>query len=256
MKRKFIVLTIISIALILSIIIGTLIIQKGNTESIMATTIHIEAETDIYPFDEDSDSIEFSGVNSGDSGADEDIKYDIYTSLEIDADISTPEHLISLALSYNGKIPYAPNGRYWLLDYPIFLDGIDNRLLPADMVIGLDSKGYVIWLFRNVFGICDPLIETPTELYKEYQVNSDSLQVGDIGMLTINKNEKNHIGVCIGYFEDVPIFSHCDSYADINYPCGNTRISYLKSYRDEYFLCKPPVDFQYFIRLPLWEDNY
>lgn len=207
---------------------------------------------------EEESSENVAGLSlEGENGFDETEQLTIADPIQPLFEEKTRWNLFQLAYSYNGKIPYCVGGRFWQQGYPVIDGGIDNRNLPEGVSMGMDSLGYVIWLYRNMFGICDEEMEAPVALlYEKYKINKEQLEVGDIGMATLNSDE-NHYGVCIGYDHGIPVFTHCDSSPSELYPGGTTRFSYLSASAKRYYMGNRPVDLQYFFRPPniLWEEE-
>ena len=166
--------------------------------------------------------------------------------------------LANLCVEYNEMIPFSPEGRYYGEGFDKCPDGYDNRywIESTGIGYGLDSSGYLIWLFRNVFG------ETPIGMEDLYQLSQtkqrltmEELQVGDICM-TSDQEMDTHYGVIAGFVDGVPVVSHCDNVYSVKFPMGSTRFSYISSVKNEYLGTSAPVDFTIFFRLvDEWEDE-
>lgn len=163
--------------------------------------------------------------------------------------------LTELAVEYNNKIPFVNGGRYGRTGYPVTEDGVDNRYHPEGSAAGMDSLGYIMWLYRNLFGSYDPRLEDPAAMHTEASVDLSDLKIGDVGMISLEK-EGNHYGICIGFLNDLAVFSHCDSAPHALYPGGVNRLTYLSLQTDQYLEGQAPENFQYFIRPDAeWESN-
>jgi len=165
--------------------------------------------------------------------------------------------LIEIALEYNGYIPFASGGRSFEKGFHKYRSGIDNRGKPPELQTGLDSWGYVMWLFRNTFGEDGDEWLSPEALSKTAaEVKREDLQVGDIGMLYPPGENGNHFGVCVGYIDGIPVFSHCANIPAEGYPCGNSRLSCLSAEEDLYMHGSAPVGFTCFFRPAVaWEEE-
>lgn len=165
--------------------------------------------------------------------------------------------LIDLALEYDGYIPYAAGGRYYHKGFPKYPDGIDNRGAAPDMQTGMDSYGYVYWLYKNVFGsLTEEWFDISTLYETAMSVQAGELQVGDIGMMEAADSKRNHFGVCVGFINGHPVFTHCLNSPVEKYPMGNNRLSFLKSEFNGYIRGSAPVEFREFIRPAVnWEDG-
>lgn len=163
--------------------------------------------------------------------------------------------LIELALEYNGYIPFASGGRSFDKGFHKYTDGIDNRGRAPELQTGLDSWGYVLWLFRNTFGtVGEEWLDPESFAGKASEVEKENLEVGDIGMLSGPGEAGNHFGVCIGFIDGIPVFSHCANIPADRYPLGNSRLSFLSGSTDLYLQGSPPVGFTRFYRpLVSWE---
>ena len=196
--------------------------------------------------------VEYYENSSGDQGEDIEIRT-LDTVIHPLAERSTKAAMQEIALSYNGKIPYMDGAKCLVQGYPVLDTGFDYTLLPKGGFAGMDSLGYVEWLYLNTFGQCPAEIEKPEAVYEKYKIEENELKVGDIGMYVLDG--RNHYGVCIGYENNYAVFSHCSSIPKEKYPGGCTSISYLASQTSDYLQGNPPEDFEYFIRIPAaWEE--
>jgi len=196
----------------------------------------------------------------GDAGDEEGRQY---TDKELNAAVfdtgrrHTRKALIELALEYNGYIPYAQGGRSFDKGFHKYPGGIDNRGKGSELQTGLDSWGYVIWLFRNTLGATgDEWLSPETIAETSMEVAESALEVGDVGMLLPPGSSGNHYGVCVGFIDGIPVFSHCANVPADKYPCGNNRLSYLESSTGLYLHGSAPVAFTFFFRPESgWEEE-
>lgn len=201
---------------------------------------------------DDEADVDYNENTSGDPGEDIEIRT-LDTVIEPLADQPTKAAMQEIALSYNGKIPYMDGAKCLVQGYPVLDTGFDYTLLPEGGFVGMDSLGYVEWLYLNTFGQCPEELQKPEDVYEKYRVEEDELEIGDIGMYTLDG--QNHYGICIGYENDKAVFSHCSSIPKEKYPGGCTSVSYLASQNSTYLQGNPPEDFKYFIRIPVaWEE--
>ena len=196
----------------------------------------------------------------GDAGDDEDRRY---TDKELIASVfdtgrkHSRKALIELALGYNGCIPYAQGGRSYDKGFHKYPGGIDNRGKLPELQTGLDSWGYVVWLFRNTNGSAgDEWLSPEAFAGASMEVTESGLEVGDVGMLSEPGSSGNHYGVCVGFLDGIPVFSHCANIPADGYPCGNSRLSYLASSTALYLHGSAPVRFTCFYRPGnSWEEE-
>lgn len=167
--------------------------------------------------------------------------------LYIEAEIQNPYGLVNFILQYDGVIPYTEGGRYWGRGFFASKTGIDNRLMEKK--IGMDSLGYVCWVYHNLFGEVRNEIKDPVAAYQNgNRIKVEELKIGDIGMTGCETGKPNHFGIFIGYDSGRPVFTHCSSIPQPNYPGGVNGLSYLLSANNAYYNGIPPVDFRYFVR--------
>lgn len=177
----------------------------------------------------------------------------------LEVDTVNPEHSLNrLCMEYNDLIPYAEGGRYYGLGYRKYHAGHDNTydvLYGDGKGAGLDDVGYIIWMYRNIFG------RTPCDMEDLYalagqseEVQAGDLQVGDICMM--EQGGVYHFGM-IGFAgtDNHVLVTHCDNTYSERFPCGAVRLSYIKSLKNEYYEASAPADFTYFFRIiDDWSD--
>lgn len=164
--------------------------------------------------------------------------------------------LITLAIDRDRCIPFCSAGFDESKEQGyVNSGGVDNY--SAAYPHGMTSASYVVWLYRNTFGDCDAELYDLPHLYERSQkVSQSELLPGDIGMYYCDGEDGNHFGVCIGFYEGVPLFTHCSSLGTDEFPAGCNRISFLKSASDRYFQGSEPMDFRYFFRPDVtWSDT-
>lgn len=185
------------------------------------------------------------------------------TKLKIDLrGKSRREYLTSLCIEYNGLIPFSEGGREYSLGYDKYVEGFDNRywLKKCGVSFGLDSEGYLIWIFRNTFGYTPLKMEKGiASLYTDCEqiIDVSSLQVGDICLLSNDPNASyNLFGVVAGERDGHVMVSLCDNTCCELFTNGCTRLAYISYDYNVAFGSSMPVDFKYFCRLDLdWEDK-
>ena len=154
--------------------------------------------------------------------------------------------LVKLLLEYNGYVPFHDGGRYWGETFPKFTHGIDNRRKDTETGYGVDSLGYVLWAYYQIF---NEVIQDPAETFRNgRQIAADELLPGDIAMEDYQEDAPNHYGIFLGYDGDIPVFAHCDSSPYPNYPGGVSRLSSSTCFTSQYYMGTPPASFQYFTR--------
>lgn len=190
----------------------------------------------------------------GDPGIEDEGELTILSEITVEVSGQSSEDMLAFVYQYLGYIPFADGGRFYGTGYFKAPDGVDNRIQEP---VGMDSLGYVIWLYRNVFGICSEDFENPIILYGNSQkVKIEDLKVGDIGMYTDQLGVPNHFGVFVGYDHGIPVFAHCAGIAVPKYPCGNDRLSFLRAAVEDYYMGNAPVELNFFFRPEVpWTDN-
>lgn len=180
------------------------------------------------------------GVEENDAPAREDV-------IAITRDSDARVRMIKLIEEYHGYIPFLDGETYYGEGYFKSEEGVDNRSGDA---YGMDSLGYVIWVYRNTFGSADKELEEGVSFLKtKTEVPADKLRVGDIGVYSPDEQIPNHYGIYVGDYDGVPVFSHLSGECAEKYPCGHDRYSFLRSARDSYFQGNAPVEFTKFYRV-------
>lgn len=245
MKKRIVLIVLLGSFFFLSLSINT--DRKGHVakEEKMAVEEHTYAAGEEIPLE---------STCIGDPGESDEIELSINSKFSVDNSMEKRKYMLKLVFDHNGYIPFADGQRYYGKGYFKSPDGIDN--LRNSSPVGMDSLGYVIWVYRNTFGYCDPLFNNPIEYYQKSQkVTVSELQVGDVGMYTNDEGEKNHFGIFVGYEQGIPVFSHCSNLVAPKYPCGNDRLSFLQSSTNSYYLGNAPVELNYFFRPDMpWEE--
>ena len=260
-KKDFVKLMIVPVICIVVIVVLAVSLVKNrkagaiDTEgtttvtetAVAAATTETEAETEPAEVIVLSDDGENKGEDAAD-GQDETIGFGDPLSGQFN---NSKKALVELAVTYNKKIPFCVGG----IDesntngYYVSPGGVDNYKLGEYLKHGMSSQGYVIWLFRNTFSSAPAEFLDLVTAYKNgNQQTVATLEIGDIGLLTDDPWEANHYGVCVGFIDGVPLFSHCGPYPTKDYPMGTTHISFLKSARDSFYNGSAPVEFTCFYR--------
>lgn len=199
---------------------------------------------------------------SGDAGDERYVEPDINTPLEnVLTEKHTKDRMIKLAIDSLEALPFKEGGRDCYYEGFIrYSDIIDNYKLEnsdlGDLSHGMDSQGFVIWLYRNIFGICSSDFLDLVKMYENGdKVSQSELNVGDIGLYTDKEGFPNHYGVCVGFDNGIPVFAHCSGIYRSKLPMGTNIISHLKSASTDYICGYPPVEFNYFFRPNVdWEE--
>ena len=167
----------------------------------------------------------------------------------------TKKLLIETAFDCNGCLVYAPDNssEEWRSGY---IKGTSdenyNPLLDfyaEEDTGGINSEGYVVWLFRQVFGIVPDSFENVIGMYKSGEkILKENLEVGDIGMSSLDSSADTRYGVCIGFKEGSPVFTHLSPVADKGKKSGTNYISYLKELKDAPLNGVEPISLKYFVR--------
>lgn len=164
----------------------------------------------------------------GDSGIDED-EYTIHTELEVPEERSTKSGFQEFVLAYSNTQNYTKDGfnfGYAEIRYEHGVSADDS----AALINGMGNAGYLVWLLRNTFGICDEDFVTPLAIYgKSPKVDKSELQIGDLGFITEADEEYNFCGICVGFVGDEPVFSIMDGSWFEKFPYGTNRLCYIKS---------------------------
>lgn len=162
----------------------------------------------------------------------------------------TRNALAELLLEYDGYVPYLKDGRLWQETIPKLDHGVDNWNGNLADGYGVDSLGYVLWAYYQLFHIAIP---NPAEAYRNgNRIPVDGLLTGDVGMEEYQEGIPNHYGIFIGYDDEIPVFAHCTSIPYPGYPGGVSRLS---SIGDKYYMGTAPATFQYFTRPDVeWEN--
>lgn len=189
----------------------------------------------------------------GDAGELELHELSIGSIIPVEVTAATKTEMVSFILNYLGYIPFADKGRFYGTGYFKSPDGVDNRNQEP---VGVDSLGYVIWVYRNIFGTCPVEFEEPEKWPVIWSpVTTQELEIGDIGVHQDTSNNQNHFGLFVGYSSGFPVFVHCSGLAAPGYPGGNDRLSFLKSATTSFYMGNAPVDFHYFYRPDVeWKD--
>lgn len=273
-RRIFILIFELScVGIFISICLFACLLIKRNKEEKLSKENETPAYESVKVYEKDDpageDYIEIdetveSETLSGDAGDEGSYEADINTPIEdvLNNEKHTKDRMIRLAIDSLEAIPFKDGGRDCYYEgFVRYNDVIDNYKLEmtelGDLSHGMDSQGFVIWLYRNTFGICQSDFLDLVKMYNgsSTKVSSSELQVGDIGLLTDKEGDPNHFGVCVGFDKDIPVFAHCTGIYKDKLPMGTNIISHLKSASNDYLCGYPPVEFNFFFRPDVdWEE--
>lgn len=160
--------------------------------------------------------------------------------------------LSNLCLEYDQCIPYSPDGYCYGTGYDKYTTGLDNYrfLKDCNVTVGMGNDGYLVWLFRNVFGVAPEGLKNPVELYGiSEKVSVDELSVGDIALLSNTDGNGNLYGIVCGVVDGHPLISYISNEKTELFSYGCNHICYVKSDYNHYYGNSRPIDFSYFFRL-------
>lgn len=165
----------------------------------------------------------------------------------------TRKEFVKLALEGVGNIPFLEGGHFLEGRFPKFPDGLDNRVLEKGFQTGVDSLGYVQWLYNQMFQV---VIEDPAEEFRQgNRIAVSELRAGDIAMKDYHVGAANHYGIFLGYDGDIPVIIHCDSGPWPRFPGGVVKLSTIEE-EGHYYMGTSPEAFSYFTRpAVVWEDE-
>lgn len=234
--------------LIIIVLIIVIVIFTGYTAyQVIIENRNISSQGIDYPIALDSEKTEtsfISGQKSDENASDD--SADLST-FKWEVEPMTKKDFVKMLLSYNKKIAYKAGGRRYDLNMPTYTY-IFKEMDPKDYE-GLDSLGFVDWAYRKVIGTSLESIEKPALLYENSKkITEDKLQIGDIGMTSLNDGEDDHYGIYVGTINSMPVFAHCSSNPTKYMEKGCLQFSYLKSFNDESLNNVSSVSFTYFFR--------
>lgn len=241
MKKKVIII----VSVIIAVTVGAFFMSREIAKQIIENTYTVQ-ETTEWQIATEEDEI------SGDTGINEMPVIGINNALDIPEENRTYKNFWNFILTYNESIPFSDNQFYWLEGYTVFADGIDNRFTDKEQSQGMGSLGYCLWIYRNIFGICDEALLEPQAMKESLFTDKDLLQIGDLGMY--EKDGKFHYGVFVGNDGENKIFTHCDSIPTKLYPGGCNKLAYLDNGTELFYMGNRPVPFEVFVKVDLdWE---
>lgn len=163
--------------------------------------------------------------------------------------MTSKQYLFSATcLEYNMMVPYVQGGsaEERLKKYD---KGIQEEDLKDEYFHGVDSEGYVKWLYAKIFntdiivGTLFSYLENCTKI-----VDFSTLQIGDICSIEDSTNA-NLYGVVAYINEDgTVIVSLCDSSPNEKFVTGSVRLAYIQSQKNSYYENSMPVNFNVFYR--------
>lgn len=167
--------------------------------------------------------------------------------------VQTRQELIRLALEGVGNIPFLEGGNLIERQFSKFSAGVDNRFLEKEFQTGLDSLGYVQWLYNHLFQ--EPITDPAEESGQGNRIVLGELRPGDIVMREYRTGRANHYGIFLGYDRQIPVVVHCDSGPWPRFPEGVLKISAIGE-DGKYYMGTPAEDFSYFSRpAVVWDED-
>ena len=174
-------------------------------------------------------------------------------TIELDYGETPVKQFSNLCVEYEDNIPYLKGGRSYLEGFvnpAEFFDGIpcDTR----ELGMGLDDVGFLIWIYRQVFGFTPAGLSEPAKLYSSSKkVEVEELIVGDICMKNSADATENQFGVVAGFVEGKPVIADCTALPTHSFLNGGVSLRFLKSVTEEAYHGNEPADYNYFFRLEL-----
>ncbi len=168
------------------------------------------------------------------------------------------ENITSLCVEFDGLIPFSYQGRSYALGFDKQISGYDNSVYPVGRGYGLDSFGYVVWVFRNAAGHTPEALKEPDPFSPATitEISCSELKVGDIcSYYDIGTTDGNVLGVVAGFRDGVPVVSMADNRATKEFPYGCNHLAYIESIQDEVLGDYPPEPFTCFYRLSELEED-
>ena len=183
-------------------------------------------------------------IEEGDVG-DEGAEFSMSIPLEVPVDRSTWAGFQTFMLEYANTQNYTKDGINLGYADQVYKNGVEMGDSAA-YISGMGNTGYLVWVLRNTFGICNLDYLTPSEIYKSSEkVEKEALAIGDLGFLS---DGGDICGICIGLDDGEPVFSFMDGTWSKKFPLGSNRLCYLQDGKNEYIGQSPPVNFRYFCR--------
>lgn len=174
-------------------------------------------------------------------------------SIELDYSETPMKQFSNLCVEYEDCIPYLQGGRSYSEGFVNPAEFFDR--VPCDtreMGMGLDDVGFIIWIYRQVFGFTPAGLSEPAKLYQiSEKVEVEELCVGDICMKNSADSEENQFGVVAGFVEGKPVIADCTALPTDSFLNGGVSLRFLKSVTEEAYHGNEPADYNYFFRLDL-----
>ena len=172
------------------------------------------------------------------------------------AAMSKRQQLLSAyCLEYNGVIPYVTDAT--AEEYEMKVNNSKNEV--SDIIFsGMDSEGYVKWLYSSIFG--ENVIEGTLDAYLQKcdKIDvSEGLQVGDI--CSVDDGFPGKVYGVVAYVEEdgEVIVSLCDALPSEKFSGGSNRLAYLRVQKNEYLGNSEPTTCNIFYRPAVdWEEAY
>lgn len=184
----------------------------------------------------------------GDSGLSDE---ELQSPVAKDKTVQTRKELVRMALEGVGNIPFLEGGNLTNGQFPQLW--MDNRFLEKEFRTGLDSLGYVQWLYSQLFQ--EPITDPAEEFRQGKRIVLEELRTGDVVMREYQEGTANHYGVFLGYDREIPVVVHCDSGPWPRFPEGVLKLSAIGG-EGEYYMGTPAEDFSYFSRpAVVWDEE-
>lgn len=259
MKKRLVLL--LFLGLIIALMLINVKKQRRSEEqeiSVMETSdMHENIET-LETEDEILEDMEDMILgDEGDEGNEME-EYTIQDSLSVPPERATKDGFRAFLLEYSNTQNYTRDGFNFGYAGRPYEEGISENDSAA-RITGMGNVGYLVWVLRNTFGICDEDYQTPYLVYqKSEKVDLADLQIGDIGFVYNEDRPDNFAGICVGFEGENPIFSFMDGSRSKKFPFGSNRLCFVKADRDEYIEESMPVGLSFFCRPDLpwtYEQN-
>lgn len=194
----------------------------------------------------------------------EDDLYKSYSNIDIDSvsidnsdtynQLTDKQYLFSATcLEYNMMVPYVQGGRS---DNSLkkYLKGIMTVDLEVDQIQGVDSEGYVKWLYKKIFK--KDIIDGALNNYLKQCIKISGVSELQIGDICLTNDNVIQYGVVAYIAEDGKVIvSLCDSRPSEKFVTGSVRLAYIQSQQNSYYGDSLPVDFTMFYRPNVkWES--
>lgn len=228
--------------------------DAGHTETVAEQTEDGTEESEEAVLGYEARETEAFVMPKGDAGDYDYQEPEKESAVDVGENGATKERMMDLAFDSAGCIVYAPENSSEIYRQGYISGTSDDNVNPlldfaGSRKEGINSSGYVVWLFRNVFGMVGDELEDPISMYGGgLEIGTNSFEVGDIGFTSLDRDTAVY-GVFVGYVNDAPVFTY------LSPENGVSGLGYLMSAKEEYLGKIPPVDLCYFVRPDVpWRD--